>query len=277
VRYLAMALVCALVAVVALGAPAPRAEGQTQLPLPPLPPLPPPPEDGTAISDVLGPATTDGCDGIAVVFALAAPIASAQLPPAGRELVDQITPYLSLATYACGFLIAPPSGEVCKPDEQVADAVQSLNLSELGVPVNTPKTAQIAHDTAAGIEHVFLRFGVDIGQDLSRRMAEALGCRVPAVAELPPAAAPPAFPGSTGSVGTPGAMSFLSVGLPATELPAVADLGGTRTLPALTRSGPAHYPVDGLASVLLALPLVALAVGAFAGPRLRARVRKDAA
>jgi hypothetical protein len=276
-RYLAMALVCAIVAVVALGAPAPRAEGQTvPLPLPQLPPLPPPPDDGSIISDLLGPASNDGCDSVAVVFALAGPIASAQLPPAARELVDQITPYLSLATYACGFLISPPSGRVCAGDEQIAEVVKGLNLSQLGAPVNTPKVAQIAYDTAAGIERAFLRFGVDIGQDLSLQIAEALGCSIPEVPALPPAAAPPAFPGSGGVAGSPDATSFVSVGLPSAELPSLTDVGGSRTIPAVTRTGPSRYPVDGLATVLLALPLIALAVGAVAGPRLRTRLRRAA-
>jgi hypothetical protein len=266
-RGVLLAMACVLVASVAVGGtPTPSAAQ-----IVPLPPLPPPPEGGNPLSDLLGPAATDGCDGVAVAFALAGPIATAQLPPDLAKLVDQISPYLSVATYACGFLAVPPSKQVCGIDTQLADAVGGLGLSKLGAPINTPKAAAVTYETAAGIENVFLRAGVDIGHDTSLRLAEALGCSIPPAAVVPPAKAPPSFAATSGSEGSAGSTSFVAVDLPG-ALGSVPTITEGRSIPAVTRSGPTRYPVDGLATLLLGLPLVLLGLGAVVAPRLKQRV-----
>ncbi|MDQ2650563.1 MAG: hypothetical protein M3Z03_13575, partial [Actinomycetota bacterium] len=183
-RCMALLLAGAL-ALVAVATAFPRAEAQT-LPLPPLPELPAPPVDGSVLSDALGPLATDYCDTVATVYALAGPIASAQLPPELRALVDEVTPYLSVVTYACGLLVSPPTGVVCATDDQLAQ-----QLGVLGLPLSAPTPVQVLHDTAAGIEHVFLRAGIDIGPDVSRQLALILGCGVAPEVEPPPAAAAP--------------------------------------------------------------------------------------
>jgi hypothetical protein len=264
-RSFVIALLVALVAPVAVAFSAPAVAQVV-----PLPPLPPPPEGGNPLSDLLGPAASDGCDGVAVAFALAAPIAQAQLPPELAALVDQVSPYLALATYACGFLAVPPSKQVCAVDAQVADAIGGLGLGELGVPVNTPKAAQIAYETAAGIERVFLRAGIDLEAGVAMRLAEALGCTVPPPPAVPPAAAAPSFPSSGGTEATAGSTSFVTLDIPG-SLPTITRVSGNRTIPALVRTGPTRYPVDALATALLALPLVLLAGGAIVAPRLRKR------
>jgi hypothetical protein len=258
-----------LIGFVAVGAPATPAASAPGLP--PLPPLPPPPSDGTVLSDILGPAATGGCDSVALVFALAAPIAGAQLTPELKELVDQITPYLSLATYACGFLVSPPSAFKCAPDKLVADTAAKLNLSQLGVPVNIPEAAKVTYDTAAGIENIFLRLGIPIDQPQAFGLAKVLGCTVPPPVVDPPAAAAPTFPSTAGTSGTPASTSFVAIGSPVGSLPSTVSVGGSRTLPAVTTKGPARYPIDGRAAALLALPLVLLAAAGVVGPRLRKR------
>lgn len=267
-RWFAFAFACVFVASVAVGGtPTPSAAQ-----IVPLPPLPPPPEGGTALSDVLGPAATDGCDSVAVAFALAGPIATAQLPPDLARLADQISPYLAVATYACGLVAVPPSKQVCGIDTKVADTVGGLGLSALGVPVNTPKAAAVAYETAAGIENVFLRAGIDIGHDTSLRFAEALGCSIPPAAVVPPAKAPPSFADTPATAGAAGSTSFVAIDLPGPARSTVESIGDSRTIPAVTRRGPTRYPVDSLATVLLALPLVLLGAGALVGPRLRRKV-----
>lgn len=262
-RLLLVAMASLLVGAVALGGPT-----ETAAQIVPLPPLPPPPSDGTALSDVLGPATTDACDSVAVAFALAGPIATAQLPPELAALVEQVSPYLALATYACGFLAVPPSKQVCGIDQQVADSVGGLGLSDLGVPINTPKAAAVTYETAAGIENVFLRAGIDIGHDTSLQLAEALGCTIPPAAVLPPAKAAPTFPATPSVDAVGGSTSFVALELPS-ALPSVDSITEGRTIPAVTRSGPTRYPVDGVAMLLLGVPLVLLAAGALLAPRLR--------
>ncbi len=267
-RCLALAFVCVFVAAVAVGG----AQTPSAAQIVPLPPLPPPPEGGNPLSDLLGPASTDACDSVAVAFALAGPIATAQLPPDLANLVDQITPYLSVATYACGFLAVPPSKQVCGIDSKVADTVGGLGLSSLGVPVNTPKAAAVAYETAAGIENVFLRAGIDIGHDTSLRLAEALGCEIPPAAVTPPAKAAPTFGDTPATDGASGSTSFVAIDLP-TPLASAPTVSDSAVLPAVTRTGPTRYPIDGLATFLLGLPLVLLGLAALVAPRLR---RKDA-
>lgn len=268
-RIAALLIACALIGVVALGAPAPPAASAPGLPA--LPPLPPPPADGTALSDILGPAASGGCDTVAVVFALAAPIAGAQLTPELKELVDQLTPYLSLATYACGFIVSPPSAFKCAPDAKNAETVAKLGLSQFGVPVNVPEAAKVTYETAAGIEHVFLRLGVPISQDASLALAKALGCVIPPPVVDPPAAAAPTFPSTAGRNAVADSTSFVSSGPLAGALGGITSVRGTRTLPATTTSGPPRYPVDGLATILFALPLALIAAGATVGPRIARR------
>lgn len=272
IRAVAVALACALVGFVAVATPATPAASAPGLP--PLPPLPPPPSDGTAISDILGPAASGGCDTVALVFALAAPIAGAQLTPELKELVDQLTPYLSLATYACGFIVSPPSAFKCAPDKQTAETVAKLNLSQFGVPVNVPEAAKVTYETAAGIENVFLRLGIPVGQEASLALAKALGCVIPPPVIDPPPAPAPTFGSSGGTSGSPGSTSFVAVGGISTQLPGVSSLGGTRTIPAVTQRGTARYPINGLASVLLAVPLALLAAGGVLGPRFARRKAK---
>lgn len=269
VRYAALAIACALIGVVAVGAPAQPAASAPGLPA--LPPLPPPPADGTALSDILGPSASGGCDTVAVVFALAAPIAGAQLTPELKALVDQLTPYLSLATYACGFIVSPPSPFKCAPDAKNAETVAKLNLSQLGVPLNVPEAAKVTYETAAGIEHVFLRLGVPISQDASLALAKALGCVIPPPVIDPPAKAAPTFPSTGGRNAISDSTSFVSSAPIAGALGGIVSVGGTRTLPATTTSRPARYPIDGLASLLFALPLALIAMGAVVGPRVARR------
>jgi hypothetical protein len=254
----------AVVALLALAAVsvliAPRSDAQI-LPSPPA--LPPPPAEGNVLADVLGPASATACDAVATVYGLAGPIASAQLPPELQVLVGELDPYLSLITYACGYLVTPPSGVVCAPDDAIAEQAGLLAL-----PVTPPGATKLLYDTAAGIEHALLRLGVDVDAAASRQLAEALGCGTPAPVEAgPPAAlpvderttAPPSSPaGASGSFG-PSAIPDVVAG-PTAEQTTV--LPGT-----LGRLGALRYPVRGVAALLLGLPLVLLAAAVAYAPR----------
>jgi hypothetical protein len=258
----------AVAGVLALGGALGAVPAATAQVLPPLPPLPAPPAEGSVLSDALGPIATSYCDTVATVYALAGPIAQAQLPPELRSLVDEITPYLSVVTYACGFLATPPTTAVCATDSALAE-----QMGALGLPVAAPTPIVQLYETAAGIEHVFLRAGIDIGTEVSRQLATVLGCGEGAAQEEPPAATPPAVPAAPTGAVAPG----LALGGTARVVvpPVVATPGtpGSVTrVPGVTgRAGSVRYPVDGLATALLSLPLAALIAGAWVGPRLRRR------
>ena len=244
--------------------------------LPPLPPLPPAPEDGSLLSDVLGPAATSTCDAIATVEALAGPIISAQLPPDLAVVVEEVTPYVSLVSYVCSLIVTKPTGKVCAADRSVSDV-----FGVLGLPVNLPAPFQIGLDTAAGIEHVFLRSGVDIGTEASRQLAVALGCAIPPpldtgeAAPLPMVPAAPTPPPPARSVVTPPAPlgdlrpveAPTVVGSPAT--PAVGA-----PVPGVVGLADVRYPVDERAALLLLLPIAALAAAIALGPRLAPASRR---
>lgn len=264
-RTVVLGLVAALVAVLA-------GRGAGAQVLPPLPPLPPPPADGSPLSDVLGPSATGYCDTVATVQALAGPIVSAQLPEEAQVLVEEVTPYLSVVTYACGLVAAPPTEVRCATDDALAD-----QLGVLGLPVNSPAPGQVLVDTAAGIEHVFRRAGIDLDAGLARQLAAALGCgaleevvpptAAPAPSEEGPLVAPPApaRPTSSGFVPPRPVVPAVSPrpGLPAAGAPAspAVDAAAVR------------YPVDPGAAALLALPLAALVAAAVVAPRLGRRRR----
>lgn len=247
--------------------------------LPPLPPLPPAPEDGSLLSDVLGPSATSTCDAVATVEALAGPIISAQLPPDLQVVVEEVTPYLSLVSYVCSLVVTAPTGNVCSADDALGE-----QLGVLGLPVSFPAPFQIALDTAAGIEHVFLRLGVDVGTEVSRQLAAALGCALPPpptsgpAAPLPPAAPPIAPPAP------PAPAPALDVGpslAPATPLPTTGPTvasarpaAGSPPIPGVLGLADARYPVDGLAALLLALPLLGLGGAIAVGPRLVPAARR---
>jgi hypothetical protein len=237
--------------------------------LPPLlPELPPPPVEGNPLADLLGPLTGDTCDTVATVYALAGPIAQAQLPPELRSLVDEVTPYLSLVTYACGLLASPPTGTVCAADEAVK---QQIGMLGLPLPLNAPPAVQVVVDTIAGIEHVFLRLGLDIGRDVSTQLAAALGCTVPAPVVDPPAAPAPSFPTSDlpstpGVTGSPG--SFSSGTFPSAPAGPVAVSAGGPLPGVPVTTTEVSYPIEGLTGVLLILPLALLAGLAVVAPRL---------
>lgn len=198
--------------------------------LPPPPTVPAPPEDGNPVSDVLGPSLTGSCDTLAVVFALAGPIATAQIPPDLQPLVRELEPYIGTALVACGFLASPPTGRVCDADAGVSDL-----FTPLGLPVSVPAATAQFHDTVAGIERAFLRVGVDIGRDTSTRLAEALGCSVPEPDALPDPAAVP----------TPVAPGAAPVAVPSTPVVPVAG-GGFAALPGAAVDVPAAVtPVAG--------------------------------
>jgi hypothetical protein len=245
--------------------------------LPQLPPLPAPPADGNLLADILGPASLTACNTVATAYGLVGPIAAAQLPPDLQPLVGEVDPYLALITYACGYLVSPPSTFRCAIDTSVT---QQLGL--LGLPVGPPTVAQIFYETAAGIEHAFLRLGLDVGTDASQQIATALGCGVPveadpgAPAALPPSDAVPAV----APLATGGSFSSGKLALPAVPSvvarPPVADT--STVLPGSAgRLGALSYPVREAAALLLALPLVLLAGGVALGPRLCGHRRKPRA
>ena len=240
--------------------------------LPELPPLPAPPAEGNPLADILGPASATACDAVATVYGLAGPIVAAQLPPEFQALLVEADPYLVLVTYACGYLVVPPSGVVCATDDQL-----NQPLGALGVPVGLPQPVQILYATAAGIEHAFLRLGVDIGTDASRQLALALGC----------GALAPVDPGAAKSLPAPPASGSVDLGLPAGSaggfgppsvpavVPRAAGARSTTELPGtLGQLGALRYPVKEAAALLLALPLVLLAVAVALGPRLTHRRRR---
>ena len=237
--------------------------------LPPPPELPVPPADGNPLADILGPASATACDAIATVYGLAGPIASAQLPPDLQVLLTEVDPYLALVTYACGLLVVPPSGVVCAVDEQI-----NAQTGVLGAPVGVPPTFSIFYDTAAGIERAFLRAGVDIGQDASEALATALGCGIPEPVEVGVPAALPVVP----AVPTVEVAAPLTPGFSLPRVPAVVG----RTTPGQTTSlpgtagllGTLRYPVRSTAALLLALPLVLMAVGVVLAPRIGPRRRR---
>ena len=255
--------VVALVVLAGLSvAVAPGSQAQV---LPELPELPAPPADGNLLADVLGPASAMACKTIATAYALVGPIASAQLPPELQPLVAEIDPYLALITYACGYLVTPPTGTVCAVDGQVNDQIATL-----GLPVGLPAPALLLYETAAGIEHAFLRLGLDIGTDASRQLAELLGCGEPLPPETgPPAALPqpevvPVDLPSSGSFGSGLGPSSVPAVVGGVAAPQVTELPGTAG-----QLGALSYPVRGAAALLLALPLTLLALGIAVAPRLR--------
>jgi len=244
--------------------------------LPDLPPLPAPPAEGNIAADVLGPATATACKTVATVYGLLGPIAAAQLPPELQGLVTEADPYLALVTYACGYLVTPPSGLVCTPDAQLGE-VSKEALGLLGLPVSAPAAVQVFYDTVPGIEHVFLRLGLDIGTEASRQLAAALGCGAPApIAPTEPAAFPTQE--APAALEAPGS-GLADVSLARPSIPAVvgrpATPGSTTQRPGtLGQAGGLSYPVKAQAAVLLALPLVLAAGGLAAEPRLRRRGRR---
>jgi hypothetical protein len=231
--------------------------------LPSPPALPAPPAEGNVLADVLGPASATACDAVATVYGLAGPIASAQLPPELQALLAEADPYLSLITYACGYLVTPPSGLYCAADDQLNDAVGLLSL-----PASLPGAAKVLYDTAAGLEHAFLRLGLDIGTDASRQLAAALGC-----GELPPteAGAPAALPiADLPTEATPsfagGGGGFGPSAIP--DVVAAPSADQTTVLPGtLGQLGALRYPVREAAALFLALPLVLLAAAVAFAPR----------
>lgn len=265
------AVVALLVLAAASVAIAPASQAAPAQILPELPELPAPPEDGNLLADVLGPASATACKTFATAYALVGPIAAAQLPPELRFLVDELDPYLSLISYACGYLVSPPTGMVCAVDQQLNGPIASL-----GLPVGVPPAAALLYDTAAGIEHAFLRLGLDISTDASRTLAELLGCGEPAPTETGPPAALPVPPAPAAvEVSAPGGFSsgLAPVEIPAVvarpALPQVTEIPGTAG-----QVGALTYPVRGAAALLLALPLVLLAAGIAVGPHLRRRPRR---
>jgi hypothetical protein len=261
-------VVLALLAVAALSViVAPTSTAQV---LPPLPPLPAPPADGNVAADVLGPASASACDAAATVYGLAGPIASAQLPPELQVLLVEADPYLALVTYACGYLVTPPSGVFCSSDQQLNE-----QAGLLGVPVGLPGPSKVLYDTAAGLEHAFLRLGTDIGTEASRQLASALGCGVPLPVTPPDAAALPVQPLPTVTEQPPAAVAIASPAIgrrpsvPAV-VPRPATPGNVTQLPgSVGQLGALRYPVRAQAALLLALPLLLLAGGIAVEPRLR--------
>ena len=239
--------------------------------LPPPPALPAPPAGGNPLADILGPSTGTVCNAVATVYALAGPIAAAQLPKELQPLVTETDPYTALITYACGLVATPPSTTVC-----AADSGLSAPLGGLGLPVSPPAAAAIFYDTAAGIEHAFLRLGVDVGQDVSEQLATALGCGEAPPASAGPPAARPTVPTASSPGGglSSGGGSFASNAFTAPTIPGVvAPSTGARTTTIVPgtagRLGAVHYPVREEAALLLALPLALSAGGVALGPRLR--------
>lgn len=253
---------------------APRTEAEVLPPL--LPTLPAPPAEGNLLADVLGPASATACKTVATVYGLAGPIATAQLPAELRPLVAELDPYLALITYACGYLVVPPSGVVCSTD-------QALNepLGLLGLPVALPEATAILYDTAAGIEHALARLGFDIGTDGSRQLAAALGCGVMAPPPEPDPAAlplPPEVP--TVDVAAPVLSGGGLASIPAVVPAVPATPGSDVVLPGTAgQLGALRYPVRGTAALLLGLPLVLLAAAIAVGPRFARppRVRRGPA
>jgi hypothetical protein len=239
--------------------------------LPDLPPLPPPPADGNPLADVLGPASATVCDATAVVFGLAGPIASAQLPPELQSLLAEADPYLALVTYACGLIAVPPSGVVCASD---ASATQLTGL--LGSPVGLPAASQIFYDTAAGIEHALLRIGFDVGSQASQAIAQVLGCGVPKPAgSEPPAALPTPTTGAPAdTIVAPASDGVVPVGIPAVTPPATGPAETVVTPGQIGTLGALRYPVREAAALLLALPLALLAAAVALGPRLAPHPRR---
>ena len=238
--------------------------------LPPPPDLPAPPADGNPLADVLGPASATACDAIAVVYGLAGPIASAQLPPELQTLLTDVDPYLALVTYACGYLVVPPSGVVCEAGTQINE-----QAGLLGLPVGVPDAFAVFYDTVAGIERAFLRSGIDVGQGVSEEIATALGCGVPAPVEIGNPAALPVTPSTPAVEVAPPA----SNGFALPEVPPVVGrttTGGTTTVIPGTAAflGTLRYPVRSTAAVLLALPLLLLAALVALAPRLGPRRRR---
>jgi hypothetical protein len=239
--------------------------------LPDLPPLPAPPADGNLLADILGPASATACDAVATVYGLAGPIAAAQLPPELQALLTETDPYLALVTYGCGYLAVPPSGVICASDQSTNQLGGSI-----GAPVALPAASQIFYDTAAGIEHAMLRLGVDIGTDASRQLAAALGCGVPPPVDEGDAAALPLTPAapSVDLAPTDAPSGFRPPSVPAI-VSRPANPGSTTELPgALGQLGALRYPVKEAAALLLALPLVLLAVAVAFGPRVTRRGRR---
>jgi hypothetical protein len=264
--------VLALLALAGLSvALAPTSSAQVLPPL--LPPLPAPPAEGNVAADVLGPASATACDLAATVYGLVGPIASAQLPPELRFLVTETDPYVALVTYACGYLVSPPSGRVCAPDGELNDLAGLL-----GAPVALPAPVQIFYETAAGLERAFLRLGLDIGTEASQQLATALGCGVPPTVTPPDAAALPE-PQEPAAVVLPAPAQPPSAVAGRPLVPAIvgrpATPGSVTQLPGTSAQvGALSYPVRAQAALLLALPLTLLAGGIALEPRLRRRGRR---